>query len=78
MSSKKEEALREKKLQDKYSAKKMNEFFSLKLFKYHNHYKDNSVDESYSISEIIEMHDSKVKDYVFDVVQTEAMPHVPQ
>jgi hypothetical protein len=56
----------------------MNEFFSLKLFKYHNHYKDNSVDESYSISEIIEMHDSKVKDYVFDVVQTEAMPHVPQ
>lgn len=56
----------------------MNEFFSQKLFKYHNHYKDNSVDESYSISEIIEMHDSKVKDYVFDVVQSEALPHVPQ
>ena len=46
----------------------MNDFFAQKIFKYHNHYKDNSVDESYSLSEIIEMHDSNAKNFVFDVL----------
>ena len=56
----------------------MNDFFAQKIFKYHNHYKDQSVDESYSLSEIIEMHDSNAKNFVFDVLQSEALPHVPQ